>query len=139
LSDYEACNTLESHGVVKKIPISTSSQHVKRKRSKVPLVMSEVKRSDRLKVKAMGFKTDACQTKTCFCCSIDPPTLYEKVIRSLGGGLCKMSPRVITEAALKKKVIAKKVVGSSKNQASKSSKQTKNKKNDKQAKKRRKE
>jgi hypothetical protein len=50
-----------------------------------------------------------------------------------------MSPRVKTEAALKKKVIAKKVVGSSKNQASKSSKQTKNKKNDKQAKKRRKE
>jgi hypothetical protein len=33
-----------------------------------------------------------------------------------------MSPRVISEAALKKKAIAKKVVGSSKNQASKSSK-----------------
>jgi hypothetical protein len=36
------------------------------------------------------------------------------VIRSFGEEFCKMSPRVISEAALKKKAIAKKVVGSSK-------------------------
>jgi hypothetical protein len=37
----ETCNTPESHGVVEKILVSTSSLHVKRKRSKAPLVVSE--------------------------------------------------------------------------------------------------
>jgi hypothetical protein len=59
-SDSEACNTSEFRGVVEKNSVSTSSLHVKRKRPKAPLVVSEVRRSDRLKVKAMGFKTDAC-------------------------------------------------------------------------------
>jgi hypothetical protein len=49
-----------------------------------------------------------------------------------------MSPRVISKAALKK-AIAKKVVGPSRNEASKSYKQTKPKKDDKQTKKSRKE
>jgi hypothetical protein len=60
----ETCNTPESHGVVEKILVSTSSLHVKRKRSKALLVVSEVRRSDKLKDKTTGFKTDACQTKS---------------------------------------------------------------------------
>jgi hypothetical protein len=59
LSDSEACNTPEFHGAVEKILVSTSSLHVKRKRLKAPLVVFEARRSDRLKIKAMGFKTDA--------------------------------------------------------------------------------
>jgi hypothetical protein len=50
-----------------------------------------------------------------------------------------MSPGVISEAALKKKSNAKKAVGPSGNEASKSSKQTILKKYDKQTKKSRKE
>jgi hypothetical protein len=87
---------------------STSMMYMKRKRAKAPMVVSEVRRSKRLKGKSVGYKAESCVSRTCFCCSIDPPTLSPKVIRSLGVDFCKMSPKVTSDEALKSKPVGKK-------------------------------
>jgi quinolinate synthase len=87
---------------------STSALHLKRKHSKAPLVVTEVRRSERLKSKSDGYKVASCQSKACFCCATEASTLSSKVIRSLDQVFCKISPRVMTEEALKKKPLAKK-------------------------------
>jgi hypothetical protein len=51
---------------------SKAEIHLKRKASKVPLVVSEVRRSERIKKLNDGFKSQACKEKSCFCCSIEP-------------------------------------------------------------------
>jgi hypothetical protein len=66
-------------------------------------VASEVRRSERLKVKKNGFKDTSCKTRDCFCCSIEPRTLSAKVIRNLGKDFCKISPIVMSDEALHKK------------------------------------
>jgi hypothetical protein len=79
----------------------------KRKRSKAPLVVSEVRRSTRLESKSRGFKCDmGNQEKDCFCCSIEPPT--SKAIRNLGKEFCKIpTRRMFEEEQLKKPLIKK--------------------------------
>jgi hypothetical protein len=80
---------------------STSVMHAKRVVSKAPLVVSEVRRSIRLKGKSAGFKTDACNpSKDCICCSSVPPTLSAKVIRSLGKDFCNIPLHQISEEAV---------------------------------------
>jgi hypothetical protein len=66
-------------------PATTSAFYARRKVSKAPLVMIDVRRSVRLKGKTKGFQTDACNpVKDCLCCSVEPPTLSGRTIRSLG-------------------------------------------------------
>jgi hypothetical protein len=89
--------------------VSTSALHLKKKRAKAPLVVTEV-RSERLKGKSVGFKADSCASKTYFYCSTEPPTLSAKVIRSLGADFCKIPPKVLFDEALKSKPIRKKQV-----------------------------
>jgi hypothetical protein len=60
------------------------------------------------KGKSKGFKQVACQSKTCFRYSIEPPTLSDKVIRSLGKDFCKMPHSVVSDVFLRKKPLAKK-------------------------------
>jgi hypothetical protein len=47
-------------GISSMASVSTSSLHLKRKLSKVPLVLTEDRRSDRLKGKSSGYKGDFC-------------------------------------------------------------------------------
>jgi hypothetical protein len=89
---------------------STSSIHIKKKSTKAPLVSSEVRRCERLKVKQIGFKDDSCKTRDCFYCSIEPPTLSTKVIRNLGSDFCKISPLMMIDEALHKKASTSKTV-----------------------------
>jgi hypothetical protein len=91
-----------------KFAASTSSMHMKIKRAKAPLVVTEVRRSERLKGKSDGYKARACDNRSCFCCSTDPPTLSLKVIRSLGTDFCKMSSKMVSDEALKSKMVGKK-------------------------------
>jgi hypothetical protein len=50
------------------------------KLSKAPLVVTEVRRSERIKSKSDGFKVASCQSKVYFCGSTEAPTLSDKVI-----------------------------------------------------------
>jgi hypothetical protein len=79
--------------------VSTSALHQKRKKTKAPLVVTEV-RSDRLKAISHGFKGKHCEKVNCFCCSIEPPSLSKNVIRSLGTDLCKIMPGALSEEAM---------------------------------------
>jgi hypothetical protein len=45
---------------LEKVPVITSALHLKRKRAKAPMVVSEVRRSGRLKDKNQGYKEDSC-------------------------------------------------------------------------------
>jgi hypothetical protein len=45
--------------------ISTTDVHLKRKLSKAPLVITEVRRSERIKKQNEGFKLQSCIEKTC--------------------------------------------------------------------------
>jgi hypothetical protein len=86
-SDFDNAPDLMSpkkEGISPMASASTSSLQLKRKPSKVPLVLTEVRRSDRLKGKSFGYKGDFCQGRNCLCCSTEPPTLSRRVIRKLG-------------------------------------------------------
>jgi hypothetical protein len=87
---------------------TTSSMHLKRKRAKAPLVIIEVRLSDRLKGKSDDYKAGTCDSRRCFYCSTDPPTLAPKVIRSLGADFYKMSSKMVSDEALKSKMVRKK-------------------------------
>jgi hypothetical protein len=63
---------------------TTSALLRKRKLCKAPLVVTDVRRSERVKAKIHGFKQDVCAGKACFCCDVEAPTLSDKVIRNLG-------------------------------------------------------
>jgi hypothetical protein len=91
--------------------VTTSTLPLKRKQAKAPLVDTEVRRSDRLKGKHQGFKSNACPERECFCCSIEVPTVTSKVIRSLGKDFCHIPEEKLNEEKLKKKPLAKKTAG----------------------------
>jgi hypothetical protein len=85
--------------------------HAKRKISKAPLVVTDIRRSIRLEGKQKGFKCDVGHLeRECFCCAVDPPSFLGKTIRSLVRYFCKISDSKMTEAALQKKSLAKEAV-----------------------------
>jgi hypothetical protein len=45
---------------------STSTMYMKRKRAKAPMVVSEVRHSERLKGKSVGYKAECCVSRTYF-------------------------------------------------------------------------
>jgi hypothetical protein len=92
--------TPDKQMITSKNSISTSLAYLKRKQAKAPLVVTDVRRSDRLKGKTHGFKAETCISKNCLCCSAVPPTLSSKIIRSLGSEFYKIPPRVLSEDAL---------------------------------------
>jgi hypothetical protein len=101
---------------------STSALHLKRKYSKSSKVASKVTRSERLKSKSQGFKQEANLSRSCFCCGTEPPTISDKVIRSLGKDFCKMSSEVISDVSLKKKPLPRKSSVPSRGQSNKEEK-----------------
>jgi hypothetical protein len=99
----------------------TSALHLKRKQSKAPMVVTEV-RSVRLKGKHQGFKLDSCPDRDYFCCNPEAPTLSSKVIKSLGKDFCHISEASLTDENLRKKHLTKKVVVPRAKQSKKGSK-----------------
>jgi hypothetical protein len=91
--------------------VTTSALHRKRAVSKVPLVISEVRRSERLKVKYQGFKSSPCAGKSCICCTTNPPTLSKKVIKCLDKEFYNISDSVLNDETLSKKPASKKAAG----------------------------
>jgi hypothetical protein len=64
---------------------------LKNKKTKDAMVVSEVRRSDWLKAISRGFKGKLCEKANSFCCSIKPPSLSKKVIKSLGTYFARLS------------------------------------------------
>jgi hypothetical protein len=73
----EVSETTPTKGPIQgKASVSTSSLHLKRKRAKAPMVISEVRRSDRLKDKNQGYKAESCIDRLCLCCTTVPPPTH---------------------------------------------------------------
>jgi hypothetical protein len=97
ISDQEAQNAEEdestngqlttqiptNQNIASKSSSSTSALQNKRNLIKAPMVVSEVRRSERLKKQKQGFKASSCPIKSYICCHTNPPTLSSNVIRSL--------------------------------------------------------
>jgi hypothetical protein len=99
---YSVWATPDSKIVARKQTTSTSALHARR-------VVSDVRRSVRLKGKSEGLKDDACNpSRDCIYCCADPPTLSGKVIRSLGSDFCKISAKHVSDEELSKKKGGKK-------------------------------
>lgn len=79
----------------------------KNKKARILLVETEVRRSNRLKIRNKGFKTSSCGKASCLGCLSKPPTLSTDVNRNLGTELCQMDPNELTDEILLKKRDAK--------------------------------
>lgn len=75
----------------------------KSKKAKSCLVETEVRRSNRLKVRNKGFKTSSCGKVSCLGCSSKPPIIPNSVIRNLGSELCQIDPSQLSDELLSKK------------------------------------
>jgi hypothetical protein len=93
-------------------PATTSALYARRKVSKAPLVVIDVRRSIRLEGKTKGFTTDACNPiKDCLCCAVEPPILPGMAIRILGKDFCKIPVGKMSDDVLQKKPLVKKSAG----------------------------
>ncbi|TVU11173.1 hypothetical protein EJB05_44742, partial [Eragrostis curvula] len=84
-----------------------------------PVVTSDVRRSERLKKKSKGFKTNSCTDRRCVTCTAEPPNLTPSIIRNLGETFCKIKPVALSETALTKTSKIKSVIGDGKEKAKK--------------------
>lgn len=69
----------------------------------MPVVDSQVRRSERVLKNNNGFKPSTCLNKKCFCCTPNPPTLSPKVIKNLAVQFCGMSEDEVSDEALMNK------------------------------------
>ena len=83
-------------------PTSAMHNHKKRK-DKVPLVETEVRRSCRLQKLNKGFKKNICVDKNCLACHALPPPIPAKVVKNLNTTFCKVSARDTSEEILASK------------------------------------
>jgi hypothetical protein len=89
---------------------SSVSGQQKRKHSKAPLVVSDVRRSERINKVNYGFKASFENAKPCLCCDADPLTLSSKVIKDHGKDFYKMNVKMLIYEGFKKKPHVKKAV-----------------------------
>jgi hypothetical protein len=80
-----------------------------KKKAKVPLVETQVRRSPRIKENNKGFKADICSSKKCLACNPNPPDLTPDMINKLGTSLCQIDENIMSEKVLnlKKKETSK--------------------------------
>ncbi|TVU39446.1 hypothetical protein EJB05_12866, partial [Eragrostis curvula] len=91
---------------------TTSEAHVKKKRCRpAPLVITDVRRSPRIKDKLKGFKADHCTSNTCYACSSAPPTLSPSMIKNLGNSFCKVPLEELSVSKLTTKRRVQKAIG----------------------------
>ena len=76
-----------------------------KRKDRVPVVESEVRRSERLRHLNKGYRKKTCHDSNCMAYSAKPPVCNSKVIKNLNSSYCKVDPKVCTkENLLQKKV-----------------------------------
>ena len=106
-SHSEACNQLSSEPVTaKEIEAmqediiednSPSKKRGRKGKAITPIVDSAVRRSNRVRANANGFKMTSCKSKNCLGCSADPPTLSTSTIKNIGTSLCNLQEDQLEE------------------------------------------
>lgn len=85
------------------IPEMNQSTPKKAKKAKIHLVETKVRRSNRLKIRNKGFKTNSCGKVNYLGCATKPPTISTSMIRNLGAELCQIDPDELTDEILLRK------------------------------------
>lgn len=85
------------------IPEMNQSTPKKAKKAKIHLVETKVKRSNRLRIRNKGFKTNSYGKVNCLGCATKPPTISTSMIRNLGAELCQIDPDELTDEILLRK------------------------------------
>jgi len=81
--------------------LTSKTEEVKKRRNSkrtTPIVDSQVRRSDRIKLVNKGFKNSGCTDRRCTSCN--PPTLSNNVIRNLGSQFCSMDQEDLSDSNL---------------------------------------
>lgn len=113
----------EDQGIT--VPTSTPKKRKARGKDKAPISEDEVRRSERLRKIHKRFKSTVCKDGNCLGCSVDPPSISPKVIRSLGAAFYGLDPQDLTENKLNAPVTKKKkAVGKGSSQESSTSSST---------------
>jgi hypothetical protein len=109
LSLLEEIESLEGSPVkIDSPPIQPAAPQRKRK-TKLPLVESEVRRSPRIVELNDGFKSHSnCNDKKCLTCNAAPPSMNNKLVKNLATSFCKVDDEVIEKKLLKKGRLADK-------------------------------
>ena len=55
----------------------------RKRRGKVPLVETPVRRSDRIREENKGFQRNSCARNECLPCNVVPPTIQNKIVKNL--------------------------------------------------------
>ena len=81
---------------------STSAIHKNRKRKdKLPLVETEVRRRYRLHKLNNGFKKSVCKDRNCLPCTTLPPPIPTRVVKNLNTSFCKVNEQDTAEEKIK--------------------------------------
>ncbi|GJN24702.1 hypothetical protein PR202_gb12457 [Eleusine coracana subsp. coracana] len=87
---------------------------IQKKCKTLPLVVTEVRRSERIREKLKEFKGSTCTEINCFSCSADPPCFPARVIKSLGVEFRKVGKTKLSDKNLSKKRKTKTAIGAGK-------------------------
>jgi hypothetical protein len=79
------------------------SAPTRNRRSNVPLVESEVRRSPRILELNDGFRShDNCSDKYCITCNCAPPGLKKKIVKNLAVSFCKVNDEALDKKLMKR-------------------------------------
>ena len=108
----DSCSTpqgmKENVGTTAGLGSSTSGLHAKgRRKDRLPMVETEVRRSRRLLCTTKGFKHITCQNKSYQACNVAPPPVKSKVVKNLNIAYCKVNAKATSEEILESKRMKK--------------------------------
>jgi hypothetical protein len=83
--------------------LETPAAPVRKRKSRVPLVETEVRRSPRIVELNGGFKSHSnCNDKNCLTCNATPPQLQNRIVKNLAVSFCKVAEDGIDSKLMKK-------------------------------------
>jgi hypothetical protein len=83
--------------------METPAAPMRKRKSKVPLVETEVRRSPRIVELNGGFKSHTnCQDNNCLTCNAAPPQLQNRIVKNLAVSFCKVAEDGIDSKLMKK-------------------------------------
>lgn len=80
-----------------------SKKRTRKPKTQSLVVVSEVRRSSRVREKCNGFKTSQCKVANCLGCSVKPPIMTAELLKNIGSNLCQIPLDQLNEESLTKK------------------------------------
>jgi hypothetical protein len=109
LSLLEEADNMDGSPASKGSPLIQPAAPQRKRKSKMPLVESEVRRSPRIVELNEGFKNHSnCNDKKCLTCNAAPPSMNNKLVKNLASTFCKVDEEVMEKKMMKRGRLAEK-------------------------------